>query len=214
MAARTAETYVISDLHVGSGAGDPLEDFFADDQLTAFVGAMHAATTTLVINGDFVDFAQIEPLDASVLPPGLIWDEDTSLLKLDKALAGHPAAFDALSGLVADGGTLQVVVGNHDLDFVWPKTQARLRDALHDTDGRVSFVVGATTVHGVHIDHGYQGGFKWSSQHLDRWRCRWRRCGSGSGRCSCIGGRSRRRVGRRWRGGRIGCGSGRRSLAA
>ena len=37
------------------------------------------------------------------------------------------------------------------------------------------------------------------------------RCASGSGRCSCIAGRCRRRVGRRWRGGRTGCGSGRRS---
>ena len=44
-----------------------------------------------------VDFAQIEPLDPSTLPDGLLWDQDTSLLKLEKALAGHPAAFAALA---------------------------------------------------------------------------------------------------------------------
>ena len=63
-----------------------------------------------------------------------------------------------------------------------------------------------------HSDRGSQGGFKWSSQHLDVGGVVWGRCGSGSGRFSCIGGRCRRRGGRRWRGARTGCGSGRRSL--
>jgi putative transposase len=64
-----------------------------------------------------------------------------------------------------------------------------------------------------HLDRGSQGGFKWSSQHLEGGGVGWRRCGSGSGRCSCIAGRCPRRGGRRWRGARTGCGSGRRSRA-
>jgi putative transposase len=59
-----------------------------------------------------------------------------------------------------------------------------------------------------HSDRGVQGGFKWSSQHLDGGGVRWRRCGSGSGRFSCIGGRCPRRGGRRLRGVRTGSGSG------
>jgi Integrase core domain/HTH-like domain/Helix-turn-helix domain len=44
----------------------------------------------------------------------------------------------------------------------------------------------------IHSDQGTQGEFNRSSQHLDRGgACRWRRCGSGSGRFSCIGGRCR-----------------------
>ena len=65
-----------------------------------------------------------------------------------------------------------------------------------------------------HSDAGSQGGFKWPSQHLDRGGVRWGRCESVSGRCSCIGVRSLLRERRRWRGGRIGSGSGRRSLGA
>jgi len=66
----------------------------------------------------------------------------------------------------------------------------------------------------VHSDRGSQGELNRSSQHLDRGGgCRWRRCGSGNARCSCIGGRSLRRDGRLSRGARTGCGSGRRSLA-
>ena len=64
-----------------------------------------------------------------------------------------------------------------------------------------------------HSDKGSEGGLNWSSQHLDRGGVRWGRCGSGSGRFSSIGGRCRRRDGRRWRGARTGSGSGRRSRA-
>ncbi len=63
----------------------------------------------------------------------------------------------------------------------------------------------------AHSDAGSQAGFNWSSQHRVVGDVRWRRFGSASGRSSCIGGRSRRRVGRRWHGERIGSGSGRRS---
>jgi putative transposase len=62
-----------------------------------------------------------------------------------------------------------------------------------------------------HSDAGSQGGFNWSSQRLDVGGVVWvfERV---SGRFSFIGGRCRRRVVRRWRGGRTGSGSGRRSL--
>jgi transposase InsO family protein len=63
-----------------------------------------------------------------------------------------------------------------------------------------------------HSDRGSQGGINWSSQHLDDGGVGWGRCGSGSGRFSCIGGRCLRRGVRRWRGAMIGSGSGRRSL--
>jgi putative transposase len=70
------------------------------------------------------------------------------------------------------------------------------------------------SAHGVvhHSDAGSQGEFNRPSQHLDRGGVGWRRCGSASGRSSCIGVRSRLLGRRRWRGGRTGCGSGRRSL--
>ena len=59
---------------------------------------------------------------------------------------------------------------------------------------------------------GELGGFKWSSQHLDGGGVSWGRCGSGSGRFSCIGGRCPRRGGRRWRGAMTASGSGPRLL--
>jgi transposase InsO family protein len=65
----------------------------------------------------------------------------------------------------------------------------------------------------VHSDRGSQGGFKWSSQHLDREVARWR-IRNGRRMFGPIGDRSPHRDDRRWRGVRTGLGSGRRSLGA
>ena len=65
----------------------------------------------------------------------------------------------------------------------------------------------------VHADHGTQGGFNRSSQHLVVGGGAWVWV-SGRSRFVSTGGRSRRRDGRRSPGGRIGSGSGRRSLTA
>ncbi|HVL89964.1 MAG TPA: IS3 family transposase [Actinomycetota bacterium] len=64
-----------------------------------------------------------------------------------------------------------------------------------------------------HSDRGSQGGINWSSQHLDSGGVGWQRCGSGSGRRSCIEDRFRRRDVQRWRGVRTGLHSGQRSHA-
>ena len=67
----------------------------------------------------------------------------------------------------------------------------------------------------VHSDRGSQGGFNWPSQHLvpevDAWSVVLVRSRHALGR---IGGRSRRRVRRRWPGARVGSSFGLRSLAA
>ena len=64
----------------------------------------------------------------------------------------------------------------------------------------------------LHSDRGSQGGLNWLSQHLIDGGVDGHDEGAPGGRFSCIGGRSRRRAGLRWRGGMIGSGSGRRSL--
>ena len=64
-----------------------------------------------------------------------------------------------------------------------------------------------------HSDRGVQGGFTWSSQHLDGEVERWEQHRDRSG-CVPIGGRSRHRDVRRWRGGKIGSSSGQLSPAA
>ncbi|HET9443834.1 MAG TPA: hypothetical protein VFO65_10945 [Acidimicrobiales bacterium] len=150
------EAFVVSDLHLGGGAADPLEDFEQDALFAAFVRSMARPGSTLIINGDFVDFAQLEPLTVEGVPSHLLWPEEASLAKLDTALAGHPDCFRALGELAAAGGEIRVVAGNHDLDFVWDGVQRRLREVLGNPDAAgLSFVIGATAYEGVHVEHGY-----------------------------------------------------------
>jgi UDP-2,3-diacylglucosamine pyrophosphatase LpxH len=152
----TEQAYVTSDLHIGCGEVDPrLEDFFQDTEFARFVDSIAAPGTTLFINGDFIDFAQIPPYDLPG-PNHLLWHEDASVEKLDHALRAHPACFDALGRLLSSGAKLRILIGNHDLDLVWPRAQARLRGALGEPSAEaLRFTVGIEEYHGVVIEHGH-----------------------------------------------------------
>jgi putative transposase len=82
---------------------------------------------------------------------------------------------------------------------------AALDSAVARRDGDVAGCI-------LHSDRGSQGGFNWSSQHLDDGGVCWGP--TSRRRCVCIGGRSRRRAGRRSLGGGTVSGSGLRSLGA
>jgi UDP-2,3-diacylglucosamine pyrophosphatase LpxH len=150
------QAYVVSDLHIGAGNGDALEDFTSDDKLSDFLDDIGGPGTTLIINGDFVDFARIEPLSVADVPSDLLWDETASLTKLQTALDGHRAAFAALARFLESKGQLRITVGNHDLDFAWPEVQQRFRQAVGGEGAQVIFSVGADNYAGVHIEHGHQ----------------------------------------------------------
>jgi UDP-2,3-diacylglucosamine pyrophosphatase LpxH len=147
--------FVVSDTHLGAGVGDPLEDFDQDASFAGFVRGIAAAETTLFVNGDFIDFAQIPPFDVPK-PVHLLWTEKASLEKLEAAITGHGDCFAALRDLVAREGKLVVLIGNHDLDFAWPAVQARFRRELRCSTDAVRFAVGVETFRGVHIEHGHE----------------------------------------------------------
>jgi len=75
-----------------------------------------------------------------------------------------------------------------------------------------SRTTGANSI--IHSDHGSQGEFNWSSQHLDSGGARWRRCENGSARSSSIEATFHHQDGLRSPGVRTGSSSGRLSLAA
>lgn len=152
------ELYIISDLHLCDGSR--VEDFRADDEraLVSFLFRLGRSTgTTLVINGDFIDFVQIQPRPQMWFNATLDASEAESLEKLERALLAHAPVFDALSRFVASGHQLRFHAGNHDIDLLWPRVQQRLREriaprALH---GAITF---GTYYHegGLYIEHGHQ----------------------------------------------------------
>jgi putative transposase len=136
--------------------------------------------------------------DFSAAGPNELWVSDFTYLRCWEGRVYFAFVIDVFSRMVVGWQFADHMRADLVLDA--------LRMALHlrGTGADVELV--------HHSDAGGQGGFDRSSQHLERGGARWGRCGSGSERFSCIGGRCPRRGGRRWRGVRIGWGSGRRSL--
>lgn len=149
---KKAEAFVVSDLHLGAGLIEPkLEDFDQDSHLAGFVERISRPGVTLFINGDFIDLPQIPPYEVGPADH-LLWDEPTSIQKVEAAITSHQAPFDALRGFVQKGGELWLHAGNHDLDLAWPGVQERLRAEIGQA---VQFRLTHSLYHGVHIEHGH-----------------------------------------------------------
>src|SRR5262249_39672989 len=121
-------TLVVSDLHLS--AEPSLDDFYADDEFADFLSyhfARHEAVH-LVINGDWIDFLQIDPCpdkrgereDLEEIYP-LRMSEDQAVTALDRTIARHPRFFEALRVFLsmATGSRLTVLRGNHDIEIAF-----------------------------------------------------------------------------------------------
>lgn len=145
--------FVISDLHLGGqvapqmcGAGNRrrLCEFIA------WITGQHGADTQvrLVIAGNLVDFQVEEP--ASVFTA----NEAEARYKLARIIADSAGVFDALAAFVRRGGTLTLLLGNHDLELSLPGPRRDLLQRLGP--GAVEFLVDneALAVGPVLVEHG------------------------------------------------------------
>jgi UDP-2,3-diacylglucosamine pyrophosphatase LpxH len=154
---RVKHAWVVSDLHLGAGGDCPLEDFHDDALLADWIGERADSRSTIVLNGDIIDFLQIEvPVAGEPLPDDYLWDEATSVAKLRRCAGGHPAVFEALHGFVVAGGSLLVTVGNHDLDLAWPAVQAELQSLVGAADGTIGVGLQHRLFGTVHVEHGHR----------------------------------------------------------
>lgn len=126
---------ILSDLHLGGGAADPGDDHihqgaplerWLDRQAVTPEG--QAGSLELIFNGDFLEFAQVNPGAFSHTSDALWCTESESLSKLQTILDGHPGIFAALRRFQARGNVVTIAAGNHDVDLAWPAVQARLRE--------------------------------------------------------------------------------------
>jgi UDP-2,3-diacylglucosamine pyrophosphatase LpxH len=78
----------------------------------------------LVINGDFIDFWNIE------LPDAHVDGERLAVARLHAVLDAHPAVEDALARFLAAGNGIVFVAGNHDAELLYPGVRAALVDRL------------------------------------------------------------------------------------
>jgi UDP-2,3-diacylglucosamine pyrophosphatase LpxH len=127
-------TMVVSDLHMG--AADRYDDFvYQNDEFVSFVDELTASTEgrhgriELLINGDFLELAQVNP-DAYQLGSSKFWcSESESLLKLRPILDGHSKVFAAIKRFQEARNQCTLFAGNHDVELYWPKVQALLTAA-------------------------------------------------------------------------------------
>ncbi len=147
------DVVILSDLHLGPGR-DPgtgrwsrLEDFFYDRELAAFLDHVRRRATRderpvrLILNGDVFDFLLVTETpstgEVSGLAPtraerkfGMRPGERASAWKMARIVEGHPEVFDALARLIAAGGELVLLPGNHDPELFFPAVQRVLTDEL------------------------------------------------------------------------------------
>lgn len=127
---------IVSDFHMSAGYSrrtgtyDRNEDFFYDAVFSRFVDSLlqraesESRRWRLLILGDFFDFLQVG------LPKAQAHDassQQTTLAQLDLIARGHPEVFAALARLTAAGHLLDLVIGNHDIELIWPEVQQRFR---------------------------------------------------------------------------------------
>jgi UDP-2,3-diacylglucosamine pyrophosphatase LpxH len=119
---------LVADLHLGAGDGDP---FTEDDRFAAAVEGLVAGAAggrfRLVLLGDTVDFPAVRLPGRRVTPAT---SPDEAIAKLDRVLTAHPAVVDALRGVLAAGHRVDLVAGNHDMEFVLPGVRERLQAAF------------------------------------------------------------------------------------
>jgi UDP-2,3-diacylglucosamine pyrophosphatase LpxH len=175
--------YVISDLHIGGNYPDanaPHEErrrgfrmMTRVKELEAFIRQLARLPADppveLVINGDFIDFLaeekgsgckeekgarrKIDPAEPPAwtpfrAQPGEALDAFHELVRRDRVL------FDALRDLLAEGKTLTILLGNHDIELCLPDVRAALETTLGPGTLRFLDDGQALDLGEVLVDHG------------------------------------------------------------
>lgn len=134
---------LVSDLHMSmgynrrTGTFNRNEDFFYDAAFSRFIDHLLAQARAearrwrLVILGDMIDFLQVDlPEDRDDLTSSA-----ASVTKLNIIARGHAEVFAALARFAAAGHPIEIVIGNHDIEYIWPDVQARFHALIVEHAG-------------------------------------------------------------------------------
>jgi hypothetical protein len=139
----TEAWYPVSDYHMGPGAvlpdGRPnrREDFKGDDTYDRMLDVIEKShgddvSIGLIWDGDMVDFHALTYRGKY----GMVPTVEAALEKLEQCIKGHRRAWKATRDfLKRPRRRLVIIFGNHDLEFVWPEVQARIREYLEVPEG-------------------------------------------------------------------------------
>lgn len=164
---------VISDTHIGAGAGgNRLEDFISDVEFVVWLHGLMLESNRdgiemdLIINGDWIEFLQVPAV--ARFEPNKQYEastyndvaEEAALKRLEIVYERHPGVFLALAAFLHASPpqrTLTILFGNHDPELAYPGVQARLAEMVAAVDGKAHLLaIGRRTYFqdGVYIEHG------------------------------------------------------------
>jgi UDP-2,3-diacylglucosamine pyrophosphatase LpxH len=169
--------YVVSDLHLGPGIDprtkrpDPLEDFEGDAAFCAFLEQIGSQPrpVELVIAGDFLEYTQTLPALGLRSPADHLGTTEEESLERTRVILGqreqpqgHKAVFDSLRRFMVNGNSITIIVGNHDIDLLWPRVWAEVFDTIYPPGSagflqrkHFSYTIGET-LGAVYIEHGHE----------------------------------------------------------
>lgn len=121
--ARSAQTFVVSDLHLGNGG--PYDCYAGGQELCRFLEREALQKPTrLICNGDTVDFLLND--DPLILERGRAVRQAQAAM----ALPENAAIFESFGRVLQAGGQVVIRLGNHDAELALPEVQSVLRAAL------------------------------------------------------------------------------------
>lgn len=146
---------IVSDLHIGEHTKEVDRIGYLkrlgrhDEDFCAFLDfhkkrRISGDPWRLIINGDFIDFLAItvRPSDqAGHDDPRLLvstdesqWGLDSSpgkaVWKLERVAERHRMLLTYLADFIGDGNQVEILYGNHDIEFWWPEVHTKLRQIL------------------------------------------------------------------------------------
>lgn len=166
--------FVLSDLHLGAGTDNDLEDFTADTALVRLIREIchesdeNQRDVELILNGDFLEFLQVPAVDRyrpdTRYPPEVYLDSSAaaSVKRLNLIIKGHLKIFDALADFMhvaRPQRRITLIKGNHDVNLFWPDVKSRLREVVGASGARASLLLFAeefVSREKIYVEHGHQ----------------------------------------------------------
>lgn len=150
---------VVSDLHLSTE--EHLDDFYADEefsQMLEVVAKDHP--TTLIFNGDTIDFLQSLPEGGRGMPSTIYCDSESAQRIVERVYKRHKQFFVALSEFIKRGENRIIFLkGNHDAELAFESVKKRLIDIIGtEHKDRILFPEYGYLIkeHGIYIEHGNQ----------------------------------------------------------
>lgn len=151
---------VVSDLHLSTE--EELDDFYADEEFGQMLSLVSKEEpTTLIFNGDTIDFLQSNPYDSTTHNISFLRCDSESAVKiLERVYKRHTIFFNVLSEFIRKPGNQIIIIkGNHDAEFAFEAVQKRFRELVGvEESEKIIFPEYGYYIQdkGIYIEHGNQ----------------------------------------------------------